>query len=402
MLGWELPPYNSGGLGVACYFLSKALSGHGVDIDFIVPYKASHKIKHMQVLSATEIDPLYKFGISAYDTKYLDEIIYSNINNEELMSIRDIQRCYIEFVDKYLIRNPLPDIVHAHDWLTLEAGMLAKNKYKIPLIAHVHATEFDRAGDQGGNPLVHEIEYQGMMLADRILAVSQATKDEIVDRYSIPADKIDVVYNGFDLNNYADSQISDENTYKYLEKMKEKGYTIISTIARFTVQKGLSHLIKAAAKAIQKYDKLIFLIAGDGEQRDELIQLAADYGISDHIIFTGFVRGKAWRDVYDISDVFVMSSVSEPFGLTALEAAHYGNALIISKQSGVGEILRSIFRYDFWDEDKLADEIIAVATSPVLMSNLKDHIKDEYARISWNNVAEKCLNSYNETLKKGK
>ena len=158
--------------------------------------------------------------------------------------------------------------------------------------------------------------------------------------------------------------------------------------------------MRAAARASEKYDKFAFLLAGDGEQRDELIALAADLGIADKIFFTGFVRGKQWRDAYSVSDIFVMSSVSEPFGLTALEAAHHGNALIISKQSGVGEVLHSIFRYDFWDVDALADQLVGIATSTALQDSLKQNILYEYDKISWHDVARTCMRVY-RTVKQG-
>lgn len=153
--------------------------------------------------------------------------------------------------------------------------------------------------------------------------------------------------------------------------------------------------------AISRYEKLAFLFAGDGEQRDELLALAAKYGISDRVFFTGFVRGKQWRDAYIVSDVFVMSSVSEPFGLTALEAAHHDTALIITNQSGVGEVLSSIFRYDFWDTYRLADQLVGIATSPALKSSLKTNVKREYARLSWQEVAEKCIRIYESHKKVG-
>jgi glycosyltransferase involved in cell wall biosynthesis len=197
-----------------------------------------------------------------------------------------------------------------------------------------------------------------------------------------------------------DGYTYDRRTYRYLESLKDEGYTVISTITRFTVQKGLTHFLKAAARACQKHPKLVFLLAGDGEQRDELVQLSADLGISDKVIFTGFVRGKQWRDAYSVSDVFVMSSVSEPFGLTALEAAHHDSALIISKQSGVGEILHSIFRYDFWDIDMLADQLVGIATSPALSQELKSNIKNEYSRISWHDVAKQCMKLYNVAVQR--
>lgn len=398
MLGWELPPHNSGGLGVACLHLSKALAKQGADIDFVVPYEADHQVTHMKVLSATHIDPLFRYGGSAYESKRIEEKMYKAFRSEEMMSLRDIQKCYCEFVERYLMEFK-PDFVHAHDWLTYEAGVLVKKNFGIPLVAHVHATEYDRSGMEGGNPLIHEIEREGLMWADRIIAVSQATKDIIVARYGIPADKIDVAYNGFDTSAYDDDYYYDKTNYRYLEMLKNKGYTVVSTVGRFTLQKGLYHMMRAAARAISKHKKFVFLFAGDGEQKEELMRLSADLGISANVLFTGFIRGKQLRDVYSVSDVFVMSSVSEPFGLTALEAAHHGNALVITKQSGVGEILRSIMRYDFWDEDKLADSLVGIAESNALSENLKNGVKREYARISWDDVAKKCIEVYDEVRK---
>ena len=393
MLGWELPPHNSGGLGVACYYLSKALARNGADIDFVVPYSAKHdNVDFMKIHSATKLSPLHKFGMGAYDSNFLlEEVSHDDLG--ELKTIRDVQKRYIQFVEE-LVEGKSFDAIHAHDWLTMEAGMLAKQLTNAPLIVHVHATEFDRAGGNQGNPIVHEIEYQGLMMADRILAVSAITKNIIVEKYGIPADKIEVVHNAIDVDSLNDGYEYDNRTYRYLEGLKDEGYTIISAITRFTIQKGLANLVRAVARASEKYDRFALLLAGDGEQRDELIRLAADLGISDKIFFTGFVRGKQWRDAYSVSDVFVLSSISEPFGLTALEAAHHDNALIITNQSGVGEVLQSIFRYDFWDVERLADQLVGIATSPALKDSLRINILNEYARLSWHDVAKKCANQY--------
>lgn len=263
----------------------------------------------------------------------------------------------------------------------------------------MHATEFDRSGQNYGNPIVHEIEEQGLLMADRIIAVSNITKSIIVHRYGIPANKVEVVHNGFDAS-VMEHHDYNEKTYAYLEYLKSEGYTIVATITRFTVQKGLAHLMKAAARASERYDKLVFLFAGDGEQRDELLRLSAELGIADKVFFTGFIRGQRWRDAYTVSDIFVMSSVSEPFGLTALEAAHHDNALIITKQSGVGEVLSSIFRYDFWDTDRLADQLIAIAASKALKEELTKNVKYEYARLTWADVAHKCLSLYATSRKR--
>lgn len=394
MLGWELPPHNSGGLGVACYHMSKALAMAGSSIDFVLPYNAHHpKTEFMRIHSATQLQPLHRNGMGAYDTPSTITDALHRKPTDGLTTIRDVQARYVEFVDT-LVQATKPDAIHAHDWLTIEAGIRAKEITGAPLIVHVHATEFDRAGNGYGNPIVHEIEEQGLLMADRIIAVSEITKGLIVHRYGIPADKVEVVYNALDAATLDDGYQYDHRTYKYLEFLKQEGYTVAATVTRFTLQKGLLQFMRAAAKACERYDKLVFLLAGDGEQRDELLQLSADFGIADKVFFTGFVRGQQWRDAYTVADIFVMSSVSEPFGLTALEAAHHDNALIITKQSGVGEVLSHIFRYDFWDTDKLADQLVAIATSKALQYELTENVKCEYTRISWDDVAKQCTSMY--------
>lgn len=400
MLGWELPPHNSGGLGVACLNMARALASEGANIDFVIPYEAEYpEIKFMRVLCATHLDPIYRYGGGAYESLKLLEKIIPTKSDVKLISIRDVQKSYCEFVEKYLMEYK-PDVVHAHDWLTYEAGVLAKKNYGIPLVAHVHATEFDRAGMHSGNPLIHEIEYEGLMLADKIIAVSETTKRLIHEKYQIPLSKIDVVYNSLDENFYSSDYSYNEDSYAYLRNLKSAGWSIVSTVGRFTVQKGLWHLMQAAALAISKNPKLIFVFAGDGEERNELVNLAADLGISKNVIFTGFIRGKRLRDIYSISDIFVMSSISEPFGLTALEAAHHGDVLILTKQSGVSEVVWSALKYDFWDEKKLADEILAVTNSNVLKETLKNNVKNEYRKLSWSNVAKKCMRIYNNLKRK--
>ena len=384
---------------MACLNMARALAGQGAEIDFVVPYEAEHpEINFMKILSATHLDPIYRYGGGAYESLRILEKVIPTIDKEKLVSIRDVQKTYCEFVEKYLMQFK-PDVIHAHDWLTYEAGVLAKKKFKIPLIAHVHATEFDRAGMHYGNPLIHEIERESLMLADEIIAVSEATKRIIHEKYHIPLSKIHVVYNSLDENYDSADYSFCQDSYGYLKNLKSAGWTVVSTVGRFTIQKGLHNLLRAAAMALSRNPKLIFVFAGDGEERNELINLAADLGISKNVIFTGFIRGKKLRDIYSVSDIFVMSSISEPFGLTALEAAHHGDVLILTKQSGVSEIIWSALKYDFWDEQKLADEILAVASSPALRKTLQRNVKREYRRISWDQVAKKCLKIYNKSMK---
>ena len=402
MLGWELPPHNSGGLGVACYYLSKSLAAQGASIDFVVPYTAEHpEIDYMQIHAINSLTPAERTNLGVYDSsRFALDRELPDIPGES-GDIRSVQRQYVDFIEKYVETRDV-DVIHAHDWLTMEAGVRAKELTGKPLFVHVHATEFDRSGELSGNPIVHEIEQTALLMADRIFAVSNITKSIIIQKYGIPAHKVAVLYNGFDPKALdASYNYDDDATYRYLESLKQEGYLVVSAITRFTVQKGLTHLLYAAVKVISQYDKVVFLLAGDGEQRDELIDLAARLGISDHVVFTGFVRGRKWRDAYSVSDAFVMSSVSEPFGLTALEAAHHNNALLISKQSGVGEMLKSIFRFDFWDTDLLADQIIGLAVSPALKHKLQSDIQQEYAVLSWDDVARQCIDHYQINEPKG-
>lgn len=401
MLGWELPPHNSGGLGVACLNMAHALADEGANIDFVIPYRAKHpETNFMHVISATNLDPIFRYGGGAYESIDIHKKQIPSTAHPEMLSIRDVQESYQEFVSDYLMEFK-PDVVHAHDWLTYEAGILAKKNYDIPLVAHVHATEYDRAGAHAGNPLIHEIEREGLMMADKIIAVSESTKHIIHEKYQIPLDKIDVIYNSLDDSYYKDGYEYDDSIHKYATDLKNKGYTIISTVGRFTVQKGLEFMMNAAKKALDKNPKLQFIFAGDGEERNRLISLAATLGISHKVAFTGFVRGQKLRDIYSLSDIFIMSSVSEPFGLTALEAAYHGNALILTKQSGVSEVIWSAMKYDFWDEDKLADEILAIAGSNALKNSLQTNVQKEYQKLSWSKVAKKCQSVYNSVKHKG-
>lgn len=393
MLGWELPPYNSGGLGVACFYMAKALSEQGANIDFVLPYKNRHsEIDFMNVIHATDYSFENFNGCGAYDSSNY----YKTHTSEKVApDIYSIQEDYKKFIKRFLAhKENWPDVIHAHDWLTMEIGLFAKKITGAPLISHIHATEFDRAGGQAGNKIVHDIEYRGILGSDKVFAVSKNTRQVILEKYKITPQKVSVVYNAIEPKAFGSPEDYDTQTYKYLEFLKSQGYTVLMTLTRFTAQKGLSYLMRSVALAAQKNPKIALLLVGDGEQRNELIAMAASYGISDKIFFTGFLRGKKWRDSYGVADVFVMSSINEPFGLTALEAAHFNNALILSKQSGVSEILKNILTYDFWDTQKLASHILAVSTSPKLLHDLQVGVKKEYTRISWSQIAEQIMDEF--------
>lgn len=389
MLGWELPPHNSGGLGVACYQLCKALSRKGADIEFVLPYTADHKIDFMRINSAhpQDVEAVMKAGI-AYDSfKYLKKT-----GEIEWIDLFGQSAIYEEAIDR-IVELAEFDVIHAHDWLTFRAALRAKAKTGKPMILHVHSIEADRAGkEMSGNPMVREIEYMSMMLADKIIAVSEFTKQAIVREYGIPAEKIEVIHNSMDL---ADVEPLDgENIYKYLSAMKENGYRVVVNVGRLTIQKGIPNLLRAAADVVARAPKTIFLFVGSGEQDRELLELAAQLGISQNVLFTGFQRGKKWRDAYAIGDLFVMPSISEPFGLTPLEAVGYGTPVLISKQSGVSEVLTNCLKVDFWDIEEMANQITAVVLNDGLRDTLHQNSLEEYQRLSWNHAADRLMTMY--------
>lgn len=390
MLGWELPPHNSGGLGTACLQLCKALSRRDIDIEFVLPYDADHGIDFMQITAATPqgVASVVRSGI-AYDSyKYIKED-----GSEEWLNIYDQQELYEHSVAG-IIEDKEFDIIHAHDWLTFRAAVRVKEMRGCPVILHVHSVESDRAGGARGNPLVHEIEELGFMMADRIIAVSQHTKNCIVRDYGIPADKIEVVHNSIEPSGI--ELLDADNTYKYLAMMREKGYRVVVNVGRLTVQKGLPNLLRAAKEVVYRAPKTLFLIVGSGEQLYELIAMAADLGIGKNVIFTDFQRGKRLRDAFAIGDLFVMPSVSEPFGLTPLEAIGFGTPTLVSKQSGVSEVLQNCLKVDFWDIDEMANQITAVVQNDPLRDVLLENSQAEYRRLSWDGASEKIHSLYDQ------
>jgi glycosyltransferase involved in cell wall biosynthesis len=387
MLGWELPPYNSGGLGVACYQLCKALSKKGADIEFILPYEADHGIDFMKVTSAYPqgVKTIIQTG-GAYDSyKY----IYEDGHTEEVGIYTQQERYERGVASLVRDRGEEFDIIHAHDWLTFRAALRAKEFARCPIVLHVHSIERDRAGGGRGNPMVRSIEEIGFLIADRIVAISQHTKDMIMEDYGIPADKIEVVHNSIDAEDL--TPLEGENAYPYLKAMKSSGHRVVVNIGRLTIQKGLPSLLYAAREVVDRVPKAIFLVVGSGEQYYELIDLAAELGLVKNFIFVNFQRGKRWRDAYAIGDLFVMPSISEPFGLTALEAVGYGTATLVSKQSGVAEVLNNSLKVDFWDTHELANKIVAVMQNDELRDELHKNAYVELERMTWGDTADKLL-----------
>lgn len=393
MLGWELPPHNSGGLGVACYQLCKALSKKGADIEFVLPYTADHDVDFMNINSAhpQDVERVLKAGI-AYDS-----FKYIKTNGEvEWVDLFGQSKIYEEAVER-ISGIASFDVIHAHDWLTFRAALRARERSGRPLILHVHSIESDRSGvEYGGNPMVREIEGISMLLADRIIAVSAHTKRAIVREYGIPADKIEVVHNSISPDSFIPSD--SDNSYHYLARMKQAGYRVVTNVGRLTIQKNLPNLLRAFKTVVDNAPKTILLIVGSGEQYYELISLAAQLGIARNVIFTDFQRGKRWRDAYAISDLFVMPSVSEPFGLTPLEAIGYGSPALVSHQSGVSEVLQNVLKVDFWDINEMANQITAVVQNDALRDELHRNSYKEFEKMSWDEAADKLMSLYKNHL----
>lgn len=395
MLGWELPPHNSGGLGVACYQLCKALSSQGADIEFVLPYTASHDTDFMRVHAAhpQDVSEVIKAGI-AYDSfKYVKsngDVAYAGLFEQSQIYEKSIER---------IVQLAEFDVIHAHDWLTCRAALRAKELSGKPMILHIHSVESDRAGKHhGGNPMVREIESLAMLIADKVIAVSELTKQAIIREYNIPADRIDVVHNSINEDMLVTE--SGDNAYQYLTSMKQQGYKVVASIGRLTIQKGLTHLLRAFRYVVDKEPKTLLLIVGSGDQYHELLELSAELGLSKNVLFTEFQRGKRYRDAYAVADLFVMPSVSEPFGLTPLEAIGYGTPTLVSKQAGVTEVIQNCLKVDYWDEREMANQIIAVVRSDALRDELHKNSLDEYTRLSWDNTADKMLAVYHRYARK--
>ncbi len=395
MLGWELPPHNAGGMGVECFRLCKALSKKGVDIEFILPYTAEHS-----EITFMKINPAHTQSVVQVSTAggYYESFRY--VLNTGEISTSDLygQVTMYEDAVERIVRMSAFDVIHAHDWLTCRAAVRAKMVSGKPLIIHIHSLESDRSGRPfGGNPMVREIEELGLQMADRIIAVSNVTKNNIIREYGIPAEKIEVVHNNIDINALVPQ--SGENAYTYIEEMKRQGHRVVVNVGRFTIQKGLQHLLRGFSIASHYAPKSLLLLVGAGEQYYELIELAATLGIGDKVLFTGFQRGKNWRDAFSVADLFVLPSPTEPFALTVLEAIGYGTPVLVSKETGVAEVVRNALRVDYWDHHEMGNQIAAVLNNDPLRDELHKNSYAELERMSFNDsTADKLMSLYDRQM----
>lgn len=448
MLGWEFPPFISGGLGTACYGLTKAMSKLGLEVIFALPKSIDEAFStHVKLLSPSSLAA--RSAIRA--AKQLQtghertDVVYDKLKNvqfheiESMLSPYSRPEYYIEQFEEYIRQKRVScikegnilddfddfsdfsddsdkgdycgdmfheihryagsavrlavhedfDVIHAHDWMTYPAGIAVAAVTGKPLVVHVHSTEFDRSGEHV-NQLIYDIERKGMHSADKVVTVSHLTRNIVISRYGVIGEKCEVVYNGVELS--GDGPMSMSRTGI---RSNEK---IVLFLGRITMQKGPEYFLQAAKRVLGEMENVKFVMAGSGDMMNGIIEMAADLGIGDKVLFTGFLRGKDVQRVYEMADLYVMPSVSEPFGIAPLEALNHDVPVLISNQSGVAEVLTHALKVDFWDVDEMANKILAVLKYPPLQMTLREHGNFEVRKLRWEDAAENCAKIYKDVM----
>ncbi len=399
MFGWEYPPHHSGGLGVACQGLVRGLAANGVNVTLVLPHahgredNATVRFPTDELWNTVRVDSLIDAydGIAEYAARYQHHLTTEPRDTGALYG-PDLGQAVLNFtamaVD--MTKDLTPDVVHCHDWMTYGAGRRAADYHGVPMIAHIHATEFDRT-NFSPNPWILERERLGLLSADRIIAVSQYTKNLLVARYGIAADKISVVHNGHH-QPYVETRRADTLG------TRAKKQPLVLFLGRMTVQKN-PHAFLEVARKIHEHDAGVqFVMAGGGGMLPELIDRACEMGLADNVLFTGNVQGREIDALYRKADCFVMPSLSEPFGLVALEAIGQGAPVVVSKQSGVAEVVDHAFKVDFWDTDKMADCILTILREQPLADQLRTEAPRVLQRLTWKNQAGKVTSIYRDLI----
>ena len=420
MFGWEFPPHITGGLGTACYGLTKSLAAfQDIDLTFVVPKVYGDESQFgMKLIAAGEIELSQKNlrkqkilekrklleycgQISSYSSPEQYEKLLQEKLSRQMESGDDISSKRLEFSGEYgaslfeeiyrysavaseIVKKEQHDIIHVHDWLTYPAGIEAKKESGKPLVIHVHATEFDRCGENY-NKQVFRIEKRGMEAADRIITVSHFTRDIVIRKYGISPLKVITVHNAVEPINKAE--------IRRLWKMGTND-RIVTFLGRITAQKGPGYFIEAAYKILNRMSNVRFVMAGGGDLLEKMIEYVARLGIADKFHFTGFLKGNDVYRMYSISDVYVMPSVSEPFGIAPLEALQSNVPVIISKQSGASEVLKHAIKVDFWDVNAIADALYGILSYPALSEYLRRNGSNEVKNLKWSDTAIKIREIY--------
>jgi glycogen(starch) synthase len=438
MLGWEFPPFISGGLGTACYGLTKAMSRIGTEIMFVLPRPVSTSFStHVRLLGPRAGSPVaspsteFRLDEFAHVTFRTLNAALANPYNTPADYVKEreqdpaaahkpkaalekagVDRSVATSVGRF-VGNPNAagspyagdmfaeiqryallvteishqeslDVVHAHDWMTFPAGLAVAALKNVPLVVHVHSTEFDRSG-RHVDQRIYDIERRGVHGAARVIAVSHLTKDIVTRRYGVDPDKVEVVYNAIETGTNG----TDPKKYDV-----HKGEKIVLFLGRITMQKGPEYFLAAAKKVLEVMDNVKFVMAGSGDMVRRTIEIAASMGIGHKVLFTGFLRGRDLEKVFKMADLYVMPSVSEPFGIAPLEAMSHDVPVIISKQSGVSELLSHALKVDFWDINEMANKIVAVLRHPPLASTLRQLGGFEVSGMSWSDSARACVAVY--------
>lgn len=393
MFGWEFPPHHNGGLGVACYGLTKALSENGVEVLFVLPKKLDIEHSFLKILYAN-IPSAKIIQINSNLVPYITSDEYKKSSGKYSNSLIEEVKTYAAEVNK-IIQDEDFDIIHSHDWLTFLPGIVAQEFSQKPFVTHVHATEFERCAGLGKDYQVAHLEEQGVTNADQVITVSNTTKNILQREYDLAADKIEVVYNGIDFSP-TDIPADIDETIAFF---KNQGKKVIIYLGRFTLAKCPDNVIRTFKKVTEVNPDTILLMVGDGEMKHQLIDLASCLGISDKVLFTGWVKDDHTKfKLYKSADVFVMPSVYEPFGLVSLEALMNDTPIIISKQSGVSEVVSHALKVDFWDINDMANKIVSVLNHKSLFENLTVNGKSELTRLTWDRAAKSCIGIYEKLL----
>jgi glycosyltransferase involved in cell wall biosynthesis len=423
MFGWEFPPHISGGLGTASYGLTKGMAMlDDLEVIFVVPKTWGDEDQNMvRLIGANKVPvafkqiyykgvrrPIEKIEVSSKIIPYIDpedfwRLVRSEVNGHRLF-VQTNSKGMIDFSGRYdsnlldeiykysIVASVIAeenefDVIHAHDWLTYPAGIAAKEVSGKPLVIHVHATDFDRSGGNV-NPDVYQIEKAGMDAASKIITVSNLTREIVISKYNIHPDKVETVYNAVEPLNISDDIV----VHKGFEEK------VVTFLGRITLQKGPEYFIEAAYKVLEVMKNVRFVMAGSGDMMDRMMRRAASLKITDRFHFTGFLRGRDVFTMLAMSDVYIMPSVSEPFGISPLEAMQSNVPVIISRQSGVSEILTHAVKTDFWDIDAMADAIYGILNYPALARMFIKNGREEVIRLKWDNSARHVKDIYERVI----
>lgn len=405
MFGWEFPPVKSGGLGTVCYSLTRALAQKGVQVTFVMPTGPKGvKGDFVNLLVANNVDYAHVKlkPVKALLTPYLSfddyDTIYKKIRKSkegdataELYGSNLYHEVYrFAEIAKLIAANEAFDLIHCHDWMTVDAAINAKKVSGKPIVMHIHNTIFDR-GAGHGNPYEYDLEKRGFEHADKIIAISNRVKNIIIEKYGISPEKIEVIHWGID---------QDDPAYNLNHKspLSLDNSKIVLFLGRITIQKGPDYFVEAAKKVLEFEPNTKFVFVGTGDMEPQIIRRCAELGIGKNVIFSGFARGADVHRAYQMADVYVMPSVSEPFGVVALEAMRNNTPCIISKQSGVSEVIQNCLKVDFWDVDDLANKILSILKYTPLHHELQHHGFNEVRRLTYEETADRVINIYNKLL----